>query len=315
MTPLIVVVGSINADMTLLVDRLPERGETVLTSAPAQLSFGGKGGNQAAAAAAFGGRVAMIGRVGDDDIGQRASADLAERHVDVTHVRTISGIRTGSASIAVEPSGENMIVVDSGANACLAPADIAPDGFLAQAAVVLVQLEVPPETVAAVVGAAGPRVVLNPAPAQPLPPHVLSSAGVLVVNVPELMTFTGAQPPAAPEEMVPLARALHSNVVVTLGARGALVVPATGQPVHVPAPRAEVKDATGAGDCFCGALAVLLAQGTNLGEAARLAVASATLSATAIGARGMLPGQAEAAMLADGLTVRVLEDSHSQAIP
>jgi ribokinase len=315
MTPPVVVVGSINADITLLVERLPERGETVLTSAPAQLSFGGKGGNQAAAAAAFGGSVAMIGTVGDDDIGRRACADLDERGVDVTHVRVAEGIRTGSASIAVEPAGENMIVVDPGANACLTPGDIDPDS-LAHAAIVLVQLEVPPETVAAVVRAAGPKVVLNPAPARPLAANVLGPVGVLVVNVPELVALTGAQPPAEPDAIVPLARGLHSNVVVTLGARGALVVPAVGPPVHVPAPHAQIRDATGAGDCFCGALAVLLAEGAELAQAARLAVAAATLSATAVGARGMLPGRAEAATLAHGLSVRVLDgDCRTQSIP
>jgi len=307
-TPLIVVVGSINADITLLVERLPERGETVLTTAPAHLSFGGKGGNQAAAAAAFGGRVAMIGNVGDDDIGRRARNDLADRGVDVTHVRAIPGTRTGSASITVERAGENMIVVDAGANGCLSPTDIDAQ-LLAQAAVVLVQLEVPTETVAAVARATRQKVVLNPAPAQRLPADVLSAVGHLVVNVPELLAMTGAQPPASLEEVVPLARALNPHVVVTLGARGALVVPAADEPVHVPAPTAEIRDATGAGDCFCGVLASLIADGADLASAARVAVAAATLSATAVGARGMLPSRAEATALADSLSMRALHES------
>jgi ribokinase len=306
MTPLIAVTGSINGDITLLVDRLPERGETVLTAAPAQLSFGGKGGNQAAAAAAFGGRVAMAGRVGADDMGRRARADLAARGIDVTHVEAVAGLRTGSASIAVESSGENMIVVDAGANACLTPADIDP-GYLAQAAVVLVQLEIPLETVAAVVRAAAGNVVLNPAPARPLPADVVGPVGTLVVNVPELGALTGTQPPGEPEAIVPLARSLHPNLVVTLGSRGALVVPADGPPVHIPAPAAEIRDATGAGDCFCGVLAVLLAQGGTLADAARHAVAAATLSATAVGARGLLPGRDQTAALARSLCVRMLE--------
>jgi ribokinase len=310
MTPGVVVTGSINADITLLVERLPEHGETVLTTAPAHLSFGGKGANQAAAAAAFGGSVAMIGRVGDDDIGLDARADLARRKVDVTHVRAISGVRTGSASIAVEPSGENMIIVDPGANACLAPADI-DSGYLARATIVLLQLEIPLDTVAAVVRAAGPRVVLNPAPAQPLPADVLASAGVLVLNVPELAALSGTHPSAQPEAICPLARRLHPSVVVTLGSGGALAVPAAGDALHVPAPAAEIRDATGAGDCFCGALAVLLAEGADLGEASRLAVAAATLSATAVGARGKLPSRAEAAALADTLSVRAVSEGRA----
>lgn len=311
MTPRIIVAGSINADVTLLVERLPERGETVLTQAPAHLGFGGKGGNQAAAAASFGGSVAMIGRVGDDEVGRAARADLAERGVDVSHVRTISGVRTGSASIAVEPGGENMIIVDPGANGWLNPADIDPD-YLAQAAIVLLQLEVPSAAVAAVVRAAGPRVVLNPAPARPLPEEVIASAGVLVVNVPELAAMTGMQPPAQPEAICQLASRLHPNVVVTLGARGAVVVRSAGKPVHVPAPSAEIRDATGAGDCFCGALAVLIAEGADLAEAARVAVAAATLSATSVGARGKLPSRAEAAALAGSLSVGVLSEASSK---
>ena len=131
--PRVTVVGSLNADLTMLVPRLPEPGETVLSSGPSQLSFGGKGGNQAAAAAAFGGEVTMVGRVGADDIGDQILADLSGRRIDVTHVRRVSGIRTGSAMIAVDQRGENMIVIDPGANGELRPADI-DDGVLDGAA-------------------------------------------------------------------------------------------------------------------------------------------------------------------------------------
>jgi ribokinase len=296
----VTVVGSLNADLTLLVEHLPGRGETVLTSGPAQLSFGGKGANQAAAAAAFGGNVTMIGRVGDDDTGRQIRADLSGRGIDVTHVGTGPGLRTGSAVIAVEPSGENLIVVDPGANGWLHPGDVN-EAAVREADVLLVQLEIPLETVAWVIGAATSRVVLNPAPAAPLPPPVLERVSVLVANQTELAVLAGGPPPNGLAAIVSLARQLGRDTIVTLGADGALVTPASAPALHIPVPRAEVRDATGAGDCFCGALAVLLAEGVTLTEAARVAVAAATLSATALGARGRLPGREEATALAAGL--------------
>jgi ribokinase len=158
-----------------------------------------------------------------------------------------------------------------------------------------------------VVRAAGARVLLNPAPARPLPPSILDRVGVLIVNRPELGALAGVSPPAEPAALEPLARKFQSDVVVTLGPDGALIVPAAGgRAVHIPAPGADIRDATGAGDCFCGVLAALLAEGAELTEAARHAVAAATLSATAVGARGKLPGRAEAGALAAGLTPRFL---------
>ncbi|MGN6681909.1 MAG: PfkB family carbohydrate kinase, partial [Streptosporangiaceae bacterium] len=141
----VAVVGSLNADVTLPVEHLPQPGETVLTRGPAQLSFGGKGANQAAAAAAFGGQVAMIGRVGDDDNGRPIIADLAGRGVDTADVLITAGERTGTATIAVDSAGENLIVVDPGANSRLAPEDIGAASF-GQAGVLLVQLEIPLHT-------------------------------------------------------------------------------------------------------------------------------------------------------------------------
>jgi ribokinase len=303
----VTVVGSLNADLTLLVERLPGRGETVLTSGPAQLSFGGKGANQAAAAAAFGGNVTMIGKVGDDDTARQIRADLSGRGIDVTHVPTGRGLRTGSAVIAVEPSGENLIIVDPGANGQLQPDDV---NIVAvrQADVLLVQLEIPLETAVWVIEAATSRVVLNPAPAAPLPPPVLDRVSVLVANQTELAVLTGVPPPNGVGAIASLARQLRRDTIVTLGADGALAAPASAPAVHIPAPRAEVRDATGAGDCFCGALAVLLAEGVTLTEAARVAVAAATLSATALGARGRLPSREEATALAAGLRPSVVRE-------
>lgn len=301
----VAVVGSLNADLTLPVRRLPGPGETVLTSGPAQLAFGGKGANQAAAAAAFGGRVAMIGRVGGDEIGDQILADLAARGIDTAGVLVTAGERSGSAMIAVDESGENLIVVDPAANGRLEPHDIAVSS-LSQAAVVLVQLEIPLRTVLAAVRASPGTVVLNPAPAVPIEPAVLEAVSVLVPNRSELGFLAGAVPPHTLDGIATLARkvAIGSDVVITLAADGALVVPrGDGPAVHVAAPRADVIDGTGAGDCFCGALAVLLAEGADLTYAARVAVVAATISTTGHGARGRLPGRAEAEHLAAGLLV------------
>jgi ribokinase len=305
----VAVVGSLNADLTLLVDRLPGPGETVLSSAPGTVGFGGKGGNQAAAAAAFGADVTMIGRIGDDDIGQGIRGDLRERGVDVSGVRITPGARSGGATIAVNPAGENLILVDPGANGQLSPADIDPD-VLNRAAAVLLQLEIPAQTVSAAVSMASAPVVLNPAPAAPLSAGLLAQVSVLVPNQTELALLAGAAPPAASaglEATVALARELPGDldVVVTLGAGGALVVPRGGGPAtHIGAPRVAAVDATGAGDCFCGTLAVSLAGGASLAEAARVSVAAAALSVTVAGARGLLPGRDQAESLAATLTDR-----------
>jgi ribokinase len=302
------VIGSLNADLTLLVDRLPGPGETVLSSAPGTVGFGGKGGNQAAAAAAFGADVTMIGRVGDDDVGERIRGDLRDRGVDVSQVRTTPGARSGGATIAVNPSGENLILVDPGANGELRPADILRD-VLDRAAAVLLQLEIPVETVAAAARMARAPVVLNPAPAAALGAGLLAQVSVLVPNQTELALLTAAAPPAGLAATAALARKLPGtlDVVVTLGAGGALVVPGLGGPVtHIPAPPVTPVDATGAGDCFCGTLAVTLAAGASLADAARVSVAAAALSVTVAGARGLLPGRDDAERLAAGLTATVV---------
>jgi ribokinase len=301
--PRLAVIGSLNADLTLLVDRLPGPGETVLSSAPGTVGFGGKGGNQAAAAAAFGADVTMISRVGDDDVGEQIRGDLRDRGVDVSQVRTTPGARSGGATIAVDPAGENLILVDPGANGALVPGDIDPDA-LDGAGAVLLQLEIPLATVAAAASKASAPVVLNPAPGAPLGPDLLADVDVLVPNRTELALLAGAAPPSGLAATAALARKLRDglDVVVTLGADGALVVPGSGGPVtHIAAPAVKAVDATGAGDCFCGTLAVLLAEGVSLADAARISVAAAALSVTVAGARGLLPGRDQAEALAADL--------------
>jgi ribokinase len=294
----VTVVGSLNEDVLVAVGRLPGRGETVIGRSAA-LAPGGKGANQAAAAGMLGGRetsrVHMVGRVGEDPAGDRQLAALAAARVNVSRVLRTPGHPTGSATIPVEDgTGENLIVVVPGANAALAPEDTDVES-VRRAAVVLLQLEVPLETVEAAAKAATGTVVLTPAPPRPLPDALLTRVDVLVPNEHELVQLAGADPAErTPAELAALARSLGGPaVVVTLGARGALVVPADGGPALLQAPPAVTPvDTTGAGDCFCGALAQGLAGGAALPDAVRYAVAAAALSTTGPGARGALPDDA-----------------------
>jgi ribokinase len=289
----VTVVGSLNEDVLVAVDRLPGRGETVVGSGR-ELAPGGKGANQAAAAARLGPGVAMVGRVGDDPAGERQRAALAAGGVDVALVRATPGEPTGSATIPVEDgTGENLIVVVPGANAALTGADVGVDA-VRRADVVLLQLEVPLDAVTAAATAAGGLVVLTPAPPRALPAALLDRVDVLVPNEHELLALAGARAAErTPGELADLARALTpADVVVTLGARGALVVPRDGAVLLQPPPPVRAVDTTGAGDCFCGALAQELAGGADLAAAVRAAVTAAALSTTGPGARGALPDRA-----------------------
>jgi ribokinase len=281
----IALVGSINLDIVVGVDRHPAPGETVLGDDRQELP-GGKGANQAVAAARLGAEVAFVGRVGDDDAGRRLRDGLAAEGVDVTHVRVDADAPTGVALIAVDRAGENKIVVSSGANARVSAADVeAAREVLANAAVTLVQHEVPEDTVAAAIAAAGGTVVLNPAPARP----IVAPVDVLVPNRGELETLAGRA-----GDPVELARGLEvaRAVVVTLGSEGAVVV--EGAHVErIPAPEVDAVDTTGAGDAFCGALAQALDSGADLVEAARWAVRAAATSVTKPGAQGGLPRRAD----------------------
>jgi ribokinase len=287
----VTVVGSLNEDVLVRVDRLPGRGETVV-GGDVVLAPGGKGANQAAAAARLGPGVAMVGRVGDDASGERQRGALRDVGVDVAAVSTTPDVPTGTATIPVEEnSGENLIVVVPGANAVLTPEDVAVES-VRRALVLLLQLEVPMPTVVAAARAATGTVVLTPAPPQPLPAELLDRVDVLVPNEHELAQLAGEAPgERTAGELVALARAVAPcAMVVTLGARGALVVPADGgTPVLQPPPPVTPVDTTGAGDCFCGALGQALAGGASLTEAVRHAVAAAALSTTGPGARGALP--------------------------
>jgi ribokinase len=281
----IALVGSINLDIVVGVDRHPAPGETVLGDDRQELP-GGKGANQAVAAARLGADVAFVGRVGDDDAGRRLRDGLAAEGVDVTHVRVDADAPTGVALIAVDRAGENTIVVSSGANARVSAADVeAAHDVLANAAVTLVQHEVPEDAVAAAIAAAGGTVVLNPAPARP----IVAPVDVLVPNRGELEALAGGA-----GDPVELARSLDAarSVVVTLGSEGAAVIEGS-RVERIPARRVDAVDTTGAGDAFCGALAQALDTGADLVEAARWAVRAAAASVTKPGAQGGLPRRAD----------------------
>jgi ribokinase len=295
--PAIVVVGSLNLDLAVRVDRLPGPGETV-SGGDVFRNPGGKGANQAVAAARLGRGVAMVGRVGDDQAGRELLASLEADAVDTAHVRAVDGVPSGAAFITVSQDGENQIVVSPGANARLAPDDVAAAGAaLRAAAVTLIQLEVPLEAVAAAVRAAGGRVVLNPAPVRDLPSGLLGEVDVLVPNRVELAQLAGAPVPGTVEEAAELAGRLPARaVVVTLGADGALVVE-QGNASHVPAVPVRPVDTTAAGDAFCGGLADALAGGAALQDAARWAVRVAAAACTRPGAQASLPTPDEARRL------------------
>lgn len=274
------VVGSANLDLVATTARLPGPGETVLGRDYAEHA-GGKGLNQAVAAARSGARVAFVDAVGADEPGARLRAVLAADGIDDAHVSTASA-PTGRAMILVDDSGENSIVVVPGANAT-----VALHAPLPRARVVLAQLEVPLATVAAALAAgreAGAVTVLNPAPAAELPPDLLATCDVVVPNEHEVALLGGA------ERLLELG---CGAVVVTRGGAGVEVIDATGRE-HVPAHRVEVVDTTGAGDAFCGSLAARLAAGDRLGVAVRWAAAAGALATTVAGA---VPAQPTAAAI------------------
>jgi ribokinase len=293
----IVVVGSLNLDLVVRVDRLPGPGETV-SGGDVLRNPGGKGANQAVAAARLGRGVAMVGRVGDDQAGRELLASLEADGVDTAHVRAVDGVPSGAAFITVSQDGENQIVVSPGANARLAPEHVADAGAaLRAAAVTLLQLEVPPEAVAAAVRAARGRVVLNPAPVRALPDGLLAEVDVVVPNRVELAQLAEGPIPGTVEEAAGLAGRLPARAaVVTLGADGALVVE-DGRASHVPAVPVRPVDTTAAGDAFCGGLADALAGGADLRDAARWAVRVAAAACTRPGAQASLPTPEEARRL------------------
>lgn len=288
----VVVVGSVNTDFVVGADRLPRPGETVLGGRLA-IHPGGKGANQAVAAARAGAEVVFIGAVGSDAYGDQALDALSAEGVDVTRVRRVMA-PTGAALIAVGPRGENQIVVAPGANdEVRVDAGELATILAADGAVLLTCLEIPmPAVVAAVAAAhaAGRRSIVNPAPARPLPAELLAAAPILTPNEHELVVAIGNDDPAA--ALAELAARLAAPIVVTQGPAGALLAEGRHRERfsgHV-APR--VVDTTGAGDTFNGVLAAWLAGGASLADAIHAANVAGALSVSASGARAGMPVRA-----------------------
>ncbi|NNC42535.1 MAG: ribokinase [Acidimicrobiia bacterium] len=287
----IVVVGSLNYDTTTFVSHLPQPGETVLGSRTTS-DTGGKGANQAVAAARMGADVAMVGRIGDDDAGRALLEVLERENVDSSSIVVDASAPTGSAFIMVDEIGENMIVVNSGANATLASTDL-PLAEIGSADVVMAQLESPVDVVTRAAELCRGTFMLNPAPAQPLPAALLDLVDILVPNRSELGVLADIPTPTTPDA---LARAVGlvgvARTVVTLGGDGAFVA-VDGHYTHIPAPAVGAVDPTAAGDAFCGALAAAVGKGMGIVEAARLAVVAGAVTVTRVGAQSALPTLAD----------------------
>ncbi|MGV8883550.1 MAG: ribokinase [Rhodoglobus sp.] len=278
----VIVVGSANVDQVFSVERIPQPGETVMSTGLA-IVRGGKGQNQAVAAARAGAATTFIAARGTDSFGDLTETGLREDGIDVTHLRTVDA-PTGTALIAVDRGGENSIIVEGGANAHLVTLTEDEKVAIADASVLLLQLEVPLETVVAAARAAASTstiAVLNAAPIRDLPDELLSYLDILVVNEHEAAHLLAARPGTI-TDLVP-------TVVQTLGAAGAVLYRRGEPDVSVPAPVVTAVDATGAGDTFCGAFAAALAEGQDAVSALRFAVTAGSLSVQAHGAVPSIP--------------------------
>lgn len=286
----ITVVGSLNLDVRLAVERLPRSGETIAAHGLAS-SVGGKGANQAAAAARLGATVRMVGAVGTDGSGSTVVDRLRREGVDVSAVDTVEG-PTGTAVILWERP-ESTIVIDAGANAALDAERVRGHAAaLRSAGAVLCQLETPASALDAVLENAGGLTVLNPAPAPDRASRAMRGFDVLVPNRHELAALAGAaSAPATVDDTAALAASLGlpGDVVVTLGGDGALVLPEGSAPAHVAAERVRPVDTTAAGDSFCAALAGALLDGASLTDAARWGNRVAAATTTRDGAMEALP--------------------------
>jgi len=293
--PAITVIGSINMDLVVRTPRFPGPGETILGSDFLTVP-GGKGANQAVAVARMGARTAMVGRVGGDAFGAQMLQALQSEGIDIGHVSTEREAPSGVALITVSDNGENNIIVVPGAYGRLSPQDVEDaEETIGSSSSIVLQLEIPLPTVMRAVDLAarrGVRVILNAAPARPLPPELLGKVDYLIVNELEAALLTGLAA-AQPEEA---AKALLAggcaNVVVTLGEAGALLATPEGIEV-VPPFRVSAIDTTAAGDAFVGAFAVALAEGKSPAEAVRWGNAAGALAATRLGAQPSLPTRAE----------------------
>jgi ribokinase len=294
--PDILVVGSLNADLVVRAPRFPQPGETI-RGGDLQIIPGGKGANQAVAAARQGTSVSMLGRVGNDSFGPELINNLKQNHVETSYVQIDSQSATGTALIVVDPNGQNSIVLSPGGNGQVSDADVANVSF-SDYKLLLLQLEIPIEAVTSAARRAkksGLRVLLNPAPARALSAELISLPDFILPNETELSLLAN-QPVQDIASAEKAARTLlergAQNVIVTLGANGTLMV-SNKQVTHVNAYQVEVVDTTAAGDAFIGGFASALLQNKSLEEAVRYGCACGALATTKFGAQPSLPMKAE----------------------
>ena len=302
----ILVVGSLNMDEIVQTPRMPALGETLLGAGSLKLVPGGKGANQAVAMARLGASIAMAGRVGSDPFGAQLIKALQADSIDTRLVAVDAEEASGVAFIFLAPDGDNAIVVASGANMRVG-ADMQQMGeiyeAIAQCPALVLQLEIPLETVKNLIGAgkqAGVPVILNLAPAQPLPWETLQQVRVLIVNETEASMLSGLRVDSLDDARV-VANVLNGRgipiVIITLGAQGALLASSTPtgetQIVHQPAPKVQVIDTTAGGDCFAGAFTVAYTEQQSLPDALRFAVYASALKVTKFGAQSGLPTRKE----------------------
>ena len=301
----IVVVGSVNLDLVCTASRIPAPGETI-QGQRFQTFHGGKGANQAVAAARLGGNVRMIARVGDDEFGRELRAGLIDDSIDVDNVATTAGVASGVALISLSTDGQNSIIVVPGANDTLRPIDLERClPFIQSAGIILTQLEIPMETVEFLCFAARKAQVplmLDPAPAQALSAKMLRCVTYLTPNETETLTLCGmSQRELGEKEALDAAEEMlrrgATNVILKMGARGALIASADGMRKLAPAIQVRVVDSTAAGDAFNGGMATALVQGKTLEQAVEYGIAVSALSVTRAGAQTSMPRADEVAEL------------------
>jgi ribokinase len=293
----ILIIGSSNTDMVIKTDKLPLPGETVL-GGNFFMNAGGKGANQAVAAARLGGRVTLITKLGDDIFGQQALDGFKKEKINTQYILTDRNSPSGTALILVNDEGENSIAVAPGANAKLVPADIDQAGQIEEAEIILMQLEIPLETISYVAGkvkAAQCKLVINPAPAQELSDEILDGLFLITPNETEAFVLTGIKvidANSAFEAAEIFIKKGVQHVIVTMGSNGA-VFQDRHQKFAVSAPMVKALDTTAAGDVFNGALVVALTEGINWKQAVSFAVQAASISVTRMGAQSSAPYRKE----------------------
>ena len=295
----VVVIGSINTDLVVKSPRIPVPGQTLMGHSFITTG-GGKGANQAVAAARLGAEVSLIAKIGNDAFGKMSVENFKKEKIDTAHIYTDKDAPSGVAFIVVDDKGENIIVVAPGANATLNEKDIQDaEAVIQEAAIVLFQLEIPMTAVAEGIRLAKKHkrmVMLNPAPAAAIPGEILSSVDIITPNQTEVLALTGI----AVNDIITAQHAcdvLHGNeistVIVTMGEQGAYISSRNYKGLVAGFNAGTVVDTVAAGDTFCGGLAIAIAEGKTLPDAVQFANAAAALSVTKAGAQASIPGRAE----------------------